>query len=83
MLGVTDPPGLVDSSWASVAREQLLEDLALPGEDGGAIAGYGSNGAVEGDGSGGAAAGDGSGGVVPEQWQRRRGIGESENNSGK
>ena len=74
MLGVTDPPGLVDSSWALVAREQLLEDLALPGEDGGAIAGYGSSGA---------AAGDGSGGVVPEQWQRRRGIGESESNSGK
>ena len=44
--GVMDSPGLVDSSWTSVAREQLLEDLALPGEDGGAVAGYGSGGVV-------------------------------------
>ena len=41
-----DSSGLVDSSWTSVAREQLLEDLALPGEDGGAVAGYGSGGVV-------------------------------------
>ena len=40
------------------------EDLALPGEDGGAAAGYGSGGAVA-----------GNGGVVLERWQRRRGPG--------
>ena len=40
-----DSLGLVDSPWASEAREQLLEDLALLGEDGGAVAGNGSGGA--------------------------------------